>query len=80
MAQIAHDLRNHDAMAGRSLKAPDAIHLAQAILYRADEFHPFDEQLLSFSGNVAGHRLIVCKPETKVPQFDLRKSKDDESA
>lgn len=79
VATIAHDLRNHYVIAGRSLKSPDAIHLATAILYRADEFHTFDDQLLSLSGNVGGHKLIVCKPETRAPELDLRKPKDGES-
>ena len=73
VASLAHDLRNHYATLGRSLKTPDAIHLATAVQYRADEFHTFDDQLLSFSGDVGGHRLIICKPETKAPQLDLRK-------
>jgi predicted nucleic acid-binding protein len=77
VAAIAHDLRNHYALQERSLKSPDAIHLATAILYRADEFHTFDDQLIGLSGNVGGHRLIVCKPETKSPELDLRKAKSD---
>jgi predicted nucleic acid-binding protein len=72
VASLAHDLRDHYARDGRSLKTPDAIHLATAIHYRADQFHTFDDQLLSFTGNVGGHRLIICKPETNAPQFDLR--------
>ena len=80
VASIAHDLRNHYVMSGvRTLKSPDAIHLATAILYRADEFHTFDDQLSSLSGNVGGHRLIIYKPETKSPQLDLRKPNQDES-
>jgi predicted nucleic acid-binding protein len=77
VASLAHDLRNHNALSGRSLKTADAIHLATAITYRADEFHTFDDQLLSFSGNVGGHKLIICKPATKSPQLDLRKPKLD---
>jgi hypothetical protein len=74
VAAIAHDLRNHYAeKSGRILKSPDAIHLATAVLNRVDEFHAFDEGLISLSGNVGGHRLIVCKPETKSPQLDLQK-------
>lgn len=73
VASLAHDLRNHYVAAGRSIKTPDAIHLATAIHYRAAEFHTFDDKLLVLSGNVGGHRLIVCKPETKAPQLDLRK-------
>jgi antitoxin component of MazEF toxin-antitoxin module len=30
--------------------------------------------LLQLSGDVAGNRLIICKPEAKRPQFDLRKA------
>lgn len=73
VASLASDLRNHYAKNGRSLHVPDAVHLATAIHYRADEFHTFDEQLIAFSGNVGDHRLIICKPETKAPQLDLRK-------
>jgi predicted nucleic acid-binding protein len=73
VAALASDLRNHYAKNNQNLKAPDAVHLATAIHYRADEFHTFDDRLLSFSGNVGDHRLIICKPETKAPQLDLRK-------
>jgi predicted nucleic acid-binding protein len=75
VASLAHDLRNYYVKSGRSLKTPDAIHLATAIHYRVDEFHTFDDQLLSMSGDVGGHRLTVCKPDTKAPQLDLRKPK-----
>lgn len=85
VAALAHDLRNyyvnraaeHD---GKILSLPDAIHLATAILYRADEFQTFDHDgdkkylgLIPLSGNVGGHRLIICKPEAKNPELDLRK-------
>jgi predicted nucleic acid-binding protein len=73
VANIAHDLRNHYALLGRSVKTADAVPLATAMLYRADEFHTFDDQLIALSGNVGGNKLIVCKPETKSPQLDLRK-------
>jgi predicted nucleic acid-binding protein len=74
VAALAHDLRNHYAMSGQNIETPDAIHLATAIQYRADEFHTFDAKLLALSGSVGGHKLIVCKPETRAPQLDLRKS------
>ena len=73
VAQLAHDLRNHFDGKGVKLKQPDAIHLATAILYRADEFHTFDEQLIAMSGDVAGHRLKICKPEARSPELDLQK-------
>lgn len=82
VADLAHDLCNHYSLLGRKLKAPDSIHLATAITYRAIEFHTFDDGLLALSGNVGGHKLIVCKPEAKNPQLDLRKprpeNKEDE--
>lgn len=81
VARLSHDIRNHYALAGgKMLTTPDAIHLATAIMYRADEFHTFDDGknskalgLLGLSGNVAGHKLTICKPEARNPGFDLRK-------
>lgn len=54
---------------------PDAIHVATAILYSADEFHTFDERddknkrraLLPLDGNVAGYPLKICKPPLPPP-------------
>jgi len=85
-AMLAHDLRNYyvihaAAHGGKILSTPDAIHLATAILYRATEFHTFDNDgdakhlgLLPLSGNVGGHRLKICKPEARALQFDFRKN------
>jgi predicted nucleic acid-binding protein len=85
IAILAHDLRDYYAkntaeFDGKTLSVPDAIHLATAIFYRADEFHTFDGSngrkslgLLPLSGNVAGHGLTICKPIAKTPQLDLRK-------
>ena len=84
VAQLAHDLRDYYSsrpkeFEGKTISTPDAIHLATAIIYRVTEFHTFDGGnskslgLLQLSGDVAGNRLNICKPETKRPQFDLRK-------
>jgi predicted nucleic acid-binding protein len=85
IAQLAHDLRNHyrsreTEFGGKTLGTPDAIHLATAILCRADEFHTFDRDgskqslgLLPLSGNVAGHRITICKPQARNPELDLGK-------
>ena len=67
-----------------TLLLPDAIHLATAILYSADELHTFDgnddrnrrRALLPLNGNVAGHTLKICKPPIPAPPpplplFDL---------
>lgn len=59
---------------GRSLCMPDAIHLATSIIYKAKAFYPFDEKgttrclgLIPLSGNVAGHKLTICKPPYTQP-------------
>lgn len=85
VAGIAHDLRNYYAsrqteFGNKTLSTPDAIHLATAILHRADEFHTFDNEgssknlgLIPLSGDVAGNRLKICKPVATRPQLDLRR-------
>lgn len=83
VAGVAHNIRDHYAkIGGKGLSTPDSIHLATAILYRVDEFHTFDHDgnskflgLLPLSGNVGGNKLIICKPEARQPQLDLRKTK-----
>lgn len=86
ISSMAHDIRdyyqrNKDQNNGKLLTAPDAIHLATAVMYRAAEFHTFDDGksgssknlgLLGLSGNVAGHRLTICKPQARNPGLDLR--------
>ena len=84
VASLAHDIRDYYMMratehGGKTLSTPDAIHLATAILYRVDEFHTFDDDgdakslgLMPLSGNVGGHRLIICKPQARNPRLDLR--------
>ena len=83
VARLARDLRDYYATRteeynGKTLSVPDAIHLATAILYRATAFHTFDRKnrngtlgLLPLSGNVAGHGLVISKPETKQISLDL---------
>jgi predicted nucleic acid-binding protein len=80
ISDLARELREYyqlqntlDGLPG--LTSPDAIHLATAIHYRVDALYTFDNggqggrSLLSLSGNVAGHNLIICKPE--LTQFRL---------
>ena len=75
IASLARDIRNYyldsQRWGGKTVSVPDSIHLATAILYRADEFHTFDEKdnkpqnslgLLQLSGDVGGHKLPICKP------------------
>ncbi|MEX0589913.1 MAG: PIN domain-containing protein [Xanthobacteraceae bacterium] len=86
VAELAHDIRDYYTVRtaeydGKKLSTPDAIHLATAILYRANEFHTFDDGgsdsksigLIQLSGNVGGHGLTICKPAARNPGLDLRK-------
>jgi predicted nucleic acid-binding protein len=86
VAELAHDIRDYymvrtKEFGGKTLSSPDAIHLATAILYRADEFHTFDSGgsnsksigLIQLSGNVGEHRLTICKPQARNPGLDLQK-------
>lgn len=85
VAAMAHDIRDYySSRPGefdrKTLSTPDAVHLATAILYRADEFHTFDGKgnstslgLLPLSGNVGGHDLMICKPKAQSPLLDLRR-------
>lgn len=64
ISNLAHQIRDHYRQSGRGLKTPDSIHLATAINCKADELHTFDEDdLIPLSGNIAGYRLIICKPK-----------------
>jgi len=54
-----------------TLTTPDAVHLATAIIYKADTFYTFDEKdersrrraLIPLSGQVAGkYNLVISKP------------------
>ena len=64
ISNMAHAIRDYYRQNGRSLKTADCLHLATAIQHQADELHTFDEDdLISLNGNVAGHKLIICKPK-----------------
>ena len=83
VAKLARDLRDYylsrtQEYSGKTLSVPDAVHLATSILYRANAFHTFDRKnrhgtlgLLPLSGNVAGHGLVISKPEIKQISLDL---------
>jgi predicted nucleic acid-binding protein len=85
IAGMAHDIRDYyaaraDQHEGRILSTPDALHIATAIMFRADEFHTFDENgdaknlgLIPLSEDVAGHKLKICKPKATFPELDLRR-------
>lgn len=55
---------------GKGLSLPDAIHLATAAIYKADEVLTFDDGqkdkkslgLLELSGNARVDKLVICKP------------------
>lgn len=71
----------------KTIRVPDAIHLASAIHYEATEFHTFDGKkadshvgkLLTLNGNVAGHRLKICSPQAEQLRLNFG-SPDDSDA
>ena len=73
IAKLSSEIRDYyqqfkDVNGLRTLSPADAVHLATAILYKVDCFYTFDEKgkngrgLIPLSGNVAGYKLIICKP------------------
>lgn len=71
IATLARSIRGYYDQRGKKLSTPDSQHLASAIHYRVDEMHTFDEDdLLPLNGNVADHRLIICKPHTPQLRFE----------
>lgn len=64
IAGTARQIREYYNARSINVRTPDSIHLATAILYKADEFHTFDGSgkrqrpgdILSLAGNVAGYR------------------------
>jgi predicted nucleic acid-binding protein len=71
VTELASIIREHHDKEGRKVHTADAIHLATAIIYQADEFHTMDglqqggskrRKLLSLSGNVAGYPLKIVNP------------------
>jgi len=67
----ASAIREYHEARKQKVKTPDAIHLATAVLYRADEFHTMDglqkdgskhRKLLALSGDVGGYNLKIVHP------------------
>ena len=72
----------------KKISVPDAIHLASAIHYEADEFHTFDGArqgknsggLLTLNGNVAGRRLKICAPSADQYLLDFNEDESGDGA
>lgn len=66
----ASQIREYHASRGVKLLTPDAIHLATAVLYKADEFQTMDgldksgkpKRILALDGDVGGYPLFVTHP------------------
>ncbi|RMF99148.1 MAG: PIN domain-containing protein [Gammaproteobacteria bacterium] len=83
IAKLARELRDHysrnsEEFGRKTLTPPDAIHLATAILYKADEMHTFDKSnkkhlgLIPLSGKVGGmYPLVICEPKVKQGSLDF---------
>ena len=65
---------------GHRLKPLDAVHAATALVANVDEFHTFDDRLLSLDGKLIkldGTALKICKPAHgggSMPLFDTKLS------
>lgn len=83
IAMLARNIRDYyiqrkSQYNGKVLSTPDALHLSSAILYQVKEYHTFDEinsykslGLIPLSGNVAGHSLLIKKPQAQQVGLDL---------
>lgn len=64
IADLVGEIRDFYRQQGKRLEVADAQHLATAIACQVHELHTFDEDdLIPLSGNIAGRKLIVCKPK-----------------
>jgi predicted nucleic acid-binding protein len=63
ISEISANVRDYYVARKEKMELPDAQHLATAIASKVDEFHTFDDELIKKSGNVAGRKLIICKPK-----------------
>jgi predicted nucleic acid-binding protein len=81
IAKLAHDIRQfylvnrvfEDGEKIRTVSVPDALHLATAIAHGASEFHTYDQNgrggsigLLRLGESVAGYKLSVCSPASRM--------------
>lgn len=63
-------IREYHQSRGTKIQTPDAIHLATAVLYKADEFQTMDgldnkakpKRILALNGDVGGYPLTVVHP------------------
>jgi predicted nucleic acid-binding protein len=71
VADRASAIREFYNSLGNKIKTPDAIHLATAIIYKADEMQTMDglelkstkkTKLLTLNGDVAGYKLSIVNP------------------
>jgi hypothetical protein len=63
-------IREYHQNRGKKIETPDAIHLATAVLYKADEFQTMDgldkrgkpKRILGLSGDIGGYPLFITQP------------------
>jgi len=58
IAKQAQEIRSR---ASKKIEAPDAVHLATAVVLRARVFHTFDKDLLSLDGKDVVNRLSITR-------------------
>src|SRR2546421_11794983 len=62
ISERAGQIRSACRAAGRQLKTPDALYIATGLVHGVDEFHTFDDKLLSLSGLPEVEGLVITKP------------------
>ncbi len=54
---------------GAIIKPKDAIHVASAIVYKADKLYTYDGGMLKWSGKAEVNGLTICQPDIELPLF-----------
>lgn len=70
----ARELRER-FLTGKKLATPDAIHIATALIYKADLFFTFDSGLLTLNKDSRVDGLEICKPFVSQTVLNLTSSK-----
>ena len=63
VAKKAQMIRNMSHKNGKKIRTPDAVHLATAVVSKAEFFHTFDELLLSLNGTQEAHGVAITRCE-----------------
>lgn len=71
ISEKAGKLRTACKVGGRTLKTPDALFIATALLHGADALHTFDDRLLRLDGQPEVDGLHITKPHGRQTALSL---------